>query len=107
MAELTPEQVDQDGLNATYNAVAASDTFDNDGKTIIHVKNDDASSNTVTITTTKTVQGLAVADISTAIPAGEDRFFGPFPKDVYNDSNGEVTVSHSNTTSNTMAILKV
>ena len=107
MATLSVENIAVTGLNATYNAVAASDEFANDGNVIVHVKNGDGSANTVTITTPQTVNGLAVADAGGSVPAGEDRFFGPFPRATYNDGSGNVTVSHSNTTSNTIAVMRI
>lgn len=108
MATLSVEQVDQDGLDATYNAVAASDKFDNSsGRVIIHVKNGDASSDTVTIVTTKTLGGLDLDDATGTVPAGEERFLGPFSKGIYNDIDDLVEVQHSNTTSITMAVIKI
>lgn len=107
MAVLIAEQVDLDGLNATYNAVSASDKFTNDGSIVIHVKNADTSPDTVTIVSTKTFEGLTVADAGGSVPAGGERFFGPFSKGLFNDANGQATVTHSNTTSVTMAVLRV
>ena len=60
MATLTVEASDLDGLEATYNAVAASDVFVNDGKTIIHVVNASGTADTVAIVSTQTVDGLAL-----------------------------------------------
>lgn len=108
MATLSVENISLTGLNATYNAVSASDEFPNtSGRIFIHVKNGDASANTVSITTPKTFEGLAVADAGGSVPAGEDRFFGPFKPGLFNDSSGNVTVTHSNTTANTIAVLRV
>lgn len=105
MATLSRESVTFSGLNATYNAVSASDQFSNNGQTFIHVKNGGASADTVTITTPKTVGGLAVADAGGSVPAGEDRFFGPFDRGLFNDGDDLVTVTHSYTTTVTMAII--
>lgn len=108
MATLSVENINLTGLNATYSAVSASDEFPNtSGNIIIHVKNGDASANTVSITTPKTVDGLAVADAGGSVPAGEERFFGPFKRGLFNDGSGNVTVTHSNTTSNTIAVLRI
>jgi len=107
MATLTVETLSLTGLNATYNAVSASDEFANNGNIYIHVKNGDVSANTVSITTPKTFEGLAVADAGGSVPAGEDRFFGPFKPGLFNDASGNVTVTHSNTTSNTIAVIKL
>lgn len=107
MAALSTESSSLTGLNATYNAVSASDTFTNTENIILHVKNGDASPNTVGVTSPKTVDGLAVGDVSVTVPAGEDRFIGPFRATTFNGTAGAVTVTHTNTTSNTMAVIKV
>lgn len=107
MALLTAENISISGLEATYSAVAASDTFSNTGDIIIHVVNGDASDNTVTVVTPKTVAGLAVADVSVTVTAGESRFIGPFDPAVFNNGSGIVTVQHSNTTSNTIALIRI
>ncbi|MCB0073267.1 MAG: hypothetical protein KDE20_17480 [Caldilineaceae bacterium] len=107
MATLTVEASDLDGLEATYNAVAASDVFVNDGKTIIHVVNASGTADTVAIVSTQTVDGLAVADAGGSVPGGEDRFFGPFKPSIFNSSTQTVTVTHTQTTSVTMAVIRV
>lgn len=107
MATLSVENISLSGLTATYNAVSASDVFSNTGDIIIHVKNADVSANTVTVVSTKTVDGLAVADVSVAVSAGAEAFIGPFDPRTFNNASGNVTVQHSNTTSNTIAVIKV
>lgn len=107
MALLTVEDTDLDGLVATYNAVSASDTFTNSGRVIIHVKNADGSPNTVAIVTPKTVDGLAVADAGGVVAAGTEAFFGPFNAATFNAADQLVTVTHTNTTSMTMALLRI
>lgn len=88
MATLTIQSIVESGLNATCSAAGASgDTFANDttNRIFIHVKNGGASSKTVTIapeTASKDVAGFGTmtkATINVVIPAGEDRFIGPFP----------------------------
>ena len=107
MGTYTVESSSRDGLDPTANAVASEDSFTNDGKTLIEVINADASPNTVTIVTQSTVDGLAVADKTVVVPAGEARIIGPFPKQIYNNTSGAVVVQHSNTTSNTARCFKL
>ena len=107
MATLTVQASDLDGLEATYNAVAASDVFVNDGKTIIHVVNASGSADTVAIVSTATVDGLAVADAGGSVPAGEDRFFGPFKPSIFNNASQQAQVTHTQTASVTMAVIRV
>ena len=75
----------------------------NDGKTFIHVKNGGGSPDTVTIETVSVIDGLALADRTVSVPAGEERMIGPFQKDIYNDGNGLLNYTHSFITSVTQA----
>jgi len=115
-AELASQNTSRAGLNATYTpATADGHAIDNaSAKAILHVKNGSGVSTVVTIPTPNTVDGLAVTDLTVSIPAGEDRFIGPFPKGVYNqdDSAGDtgieeaVFINASPTTSVTYAAIK-
>ena len=71
----------------------------NNGRTFIHVKNGGGSPDTVTIVTQTTVDGNAIADRAVVVPAGEEKFIGPFPPHLYNNADGEVEWSHSFITS--------
>ena len=107
MATYTVQTVTRSGITPTKNAVASSDNFVNDGRTVLHVTNGSGGSLTVTIVTPNTSDGLAVADRTVTIPNGEERVIGPFPRSVYNDSDGNVTVQFSATTSVTCQVLSV
>lgn len=107
MGTYTVQDVVDEGVVPTANAVAASDTFINDGNTILLVENGSGGSITVTITTTKTIEGLAVADQAVTIADGTEKAIGPFPKDLYNNSSGVVTVAYSGTTSVTAKCLRI
>jgi len=118
-AVLSPQTIDYDGLEATYTAAAADGhQFLNEGTgkdLILHVKNGDASDKTITIVTSKEVEGkYPVSDNAVVVTAGEERFIGGFTKDTYNQDGvdtvvGEknyVFVNYSATTSVTIALLK-
>lgn len=107
MATYTVQTVTRSGITPTKNAVASSDNFVNDGRTVLHVTNGSGGSLTVTIVTPNTSDGLAVADRTVTIPNGEERVIGPFPRTVYNDGDGKVTVQFSATTSVTCQVLSV
>lgn len=99
MAEYSVQTLTKVGLNPTANAVAATDTFDNDGQTVLRVQNDNASPCNVTIVTPGNVDDdLAVPDRVVSVPAGEVRYIGPLRQNVYN-VDGEVTVNYSVTAS--------
>ena len=106
MAALTAQKVDYAGkVNATYSAVGGSgDTIANpDGKRWARIKNGNAGTVTVTVATPATYRGRAVADDSISIPTGQEAEVGFWDPDLYNDSNGNVTVVCSPTSSVTIA----
>ncbi len=73
----------------------SSETFTNSGKEFLWVAHDNAggTDSDLTITTHKTIDGEAVADKVVTIGAGETHLVGPFPTSIYNDANGEVTIT--------------
>jgi hypothetical protein len=107
MALLTLRPMSTAGSAITYSSASASDTFplDASGKTFVHIKNAGASSDTVTITTAGTVgPGLAIADLSFAVANGAEKFVGPLDPALY-AVDGIATITHSYTTSVTVAVI--
>ena len=99
------------GLEPTYSAAVLTDgnMFRNTGKEILHVVNADASPTTVTLVTPATVAGLAIADQTIVIAAGEERMMGHLDPNVYNQSGtdaGKVYVQYTNVTSVTVAVVQ-
>lgn len=107
MATYTVQTAVQTGVVPTQNAVAASDKFNNDGKTVLWVENGSGGELTVTLTTAATVGGVAIADPTVTIANGAKKVIGPFATSIYNDSNGQVTVAYSATTSVTAAVIRI
>jgi hypothetical protein len=115
MATLSSENIDEDGLTATYNSAAGGgDQFVNDGMIVLHIKNTDASEHTVTVTaqnTSETLPGYGTvtkANASVAVPATTgERFLGPFPKRAFNDANGMCQITYTSATGMTVAVLRV
>lgn len=111
MPVLAPEKIDEDGLVATYtSADAGGDTFVNDGRTVLNLKNTDASPTTVTVTaesasTEKPGYGtLTKADAVTVMAATTEEFLGPFPVIAF----GRIcAVGYSSVTALTVAVLRV
>ncbi len=113
MAAMTIQTIDPTtGLAPTYGAVTSSDTFANDGKTSLYVRN--ASGSSVTVTVTSQVTAATDADLGPVtltsptftVGAGADRVL-PFLKPArYNDASGTVTVGYSATTSVTAAAVQ-
>ena len=107
---VTPQQLARTGITPVYNAatVTEGDGFANDGRTFIHCLNVSVGIITLTISTPGTVDGLAIADRTVAIPANTGNLMiGPFPPDVYNQSNGQVYLDWSDVTTMTFAVVRM
>jgi hypothetical protein len=105
MAVLTAQAMPLGGLQPTYAAAAGGgDQAPVGEKLLLHVRNDDASSKTVTVATPGTVGGLAIADAAQTIPAGGDAFI-PL-KSTY-PATGRAAVTYSAATSVTVAVLQL
>jgi len=111
MATIATQTIDEDGLDATYSAVAAGgDDFANDGRTFLHIKNGDASPMTVTVaaavsTTEKPGFGtLDKADASVIVGATDEAFLGPFPSSAFGPTPG---IAYTTDTSVTIAVLRL
>lgn len=110
MAVLTVYTIDNDGVDveSAYVAAAASQEFPNDGRTFLHIKNASGSPITCTVTTPSTHVGLALEDpvITVGATTGE-QMAGPFPKGLYNASDGNVDITWSATASVTVGVFKL
>lgn len=108
MATLTPVSKSRAANPITFVAASGGgDKFANDGarQLIVRHTNGAGSSVTLTVTTPATTDGLAVADRAIVIAPGETHVLGPWPKSVYDDSNGDVALSWSATTDIDMAVI--
>jgi hypothetical protein len=107
MAALTLQQISRDGLEPVMESAAGGgDTFVNahGNRTFLRVDNGSGGDVDVTVTTTATVDGLAVADKVVTVTAGETRYLGPYQTDVYGET---VSVAYESVTSVTVAALKL
>lgn len=110
MAAYTVLNVDLDGVrfdNALV-AVAASDTFANDGNTFLAVNNGDASPTNVTFDLATDPHSSEPTQSTTAtnivVTNAEDEFIGPFPIGKFGTT---VTVNYSNQTSITAGAFRL
>lgn len=104
------QQLDDAGVAQTYQTPNAVDTytFPNDGRVFLHVKKSGAGICNVGVITPGTVRGKAIADASIAIPASTgDKMIGPFAPDLYNDANGLVSVTFSEVTGLSVAVVRL
>jgi len=95
------------GLQPTYSAVASSDVFPNDGKTVIYIKNGGGSPDTVGIDSARPCDQGFDHDGGGSVTNATEKVFGPFEPARFNNSNGQVTVTNSFLTSVTCAVLRL
>ncbi len=102
------QQIARTGLEAAYTAAVADGAkFANDGRMFVDVVNDSGSDVTVTVQTPGTVGGLAIAERTVVVTAGESRKIGPFPPNIYNQSDGMVYLDYSAVTDVTVALMRL
>lgn len=107
MAVLTAQATPLGGLQPTYaNAAGGGDQAPCGEKLVLHVRNGDASSKTVTVATPGTVGGLAIADASQVIPAGGNAFI-PLKSTYRDPATGLAGITYSAVTSVTVAVLQL
>lgn len=108
MAALTNQSLARTGLTPSFTACAGGgDTFVNDGRTFLRVKNGSGSPITVTVTPQQLVDGLAVTPRTVSIPATTgDVSFGPFGPE-YNDTNNIAYITYSGVTTLTIAVISM
>jgi hypothetical protein len=110
MAILLAQPVVRRGMQPLYAAASAGgDTFSTGSSVVLHVRNGGAASTVVTVPTFwYAMPGVKATDLTVSVPAGQERFVGPFPRRVFSDPVVEVaTVTCSVTTSVTLAALEV
>ena len=106
------------GLQYTYAAVASGgDVFANDGKTFLLVKNASGSTRTVTADAVASLDKpgfgtVPIADSVLTVPGsgtnGGLTMWGPFPPDRFNDSNGRVSLTYSDSGADlTIAVVRI
>lgn len=107
MATLAPQYITKAGLKVVYGAAGGGgDQFKNDKNTIFHLRNDQAGASvTATFASTKTVDGLAVADRTLTVSQTEDYAEIQLDPAVYNDSEGYVQVTYDTVTAVFVAVV--
>ena len=85
MALLATQSLGVVGLQPAYTSASATDTFVPTDRTFLFIKNTNAATRTVTVTTPPTTGGLGIADmVSGTIAATTGEWvLGPFPANLY------------------------
>ncbi|NUP23605.1 MAG: hypothetical protein HOZ81_47625 [Streptomyces sp.] len=109
MATLATQTVALAGIAPTYaSAAAGGDKVECGDRNFLHVKNGSASSVTVTLTSTASVRGQAVSNLTVAVPASGERLIGPIQPDLLqNQTDGLCAVGYSAAASVTVASLRI
>lgn len=102
MANYQPQTPSLTGLNLTMNAAAGGgDSFENNGNVLLRVNNGSGAPITVTADGPRP-DSFGITDnshdLALTIPAGENRIWGPFPTNRFNDANGRVQLAWSGVT---------
>lgn len=109
VTELTPVTITRDTAAMALTAIGVGGIkFKNTGKEILLVSRAVAATSTITIATGGTQDGLAIADRTVAMAAGDstiqEKLLGPFPTNIYNGSEGYITVTSTDTTNDKAAV---
>lgn len=105
---ITPQPVLAAGLAPTYEpANAAGNSYRLMPGQVLHVKNGDAASHTVTINTPGTVEGLTVANRTVTVAAGSGQFIGLGSSAAHRQADGTARIDYDAVTSVTVAVLTV
>jgi len=108
MAALTIQTTLCTGLNVGFAAASAGgDTFINDGKTILHIKNTDTVSHTVTADRLQLSSTGRDDNETCTVPAAGERIMGPFPTNRFNSSAGAVSLTYDAVVGVTIAAIKL
>ena len=112
MALLTVQDAKEAG-GVTFAAASSSDTFPNDGKTIVILFNDDASPSTATVTAQDTTASgvgfgaVTKADAVQVVEADTCDVMGPFPISAFNNASAQVAIGFSSVTDLEIAVVRV
>jgi hypothetical protein len=68
---------------------ADGEMFYNGGDVLLAVENLNAADCTVTVVSPRTVDGLAVSDLTVVVSQDEVMLIGPFPRDTFNQPSGD------------------
>lgn len=115
MADLTIQDIVEGGLNPAFGtaSVAGDAVLNLNGDVFVAVKNGDVAVKQVTITAqdaSETVAGfgaLTKAHAIVSVPAGEERWIGPFPRKAFNDAAQKVQITYDAVTSVTVAAVRL
>jgi hypothetical protein len=105
---ITPQKATSGGLAPAYEpANVAGNSYQMLNGRVLHVKNGSGVSVTVTIPTPQTVDGLAVADRTIAVPASGERLIALGRTSAYKQPGYVAFIDYSAVTSVTVAVFDI
>jgi hypothetical protein len=109
VAVLTAQNIARSGLSESFAAATVSgDTFVNDERTFLHIKNTNAATRDVTVTPSRLVDGRAASPLVVTVAAlTGDVLIGPFPAADYNNTDNVVSITYSAVTNLTIALVRL
>jgi len=89
-SELAATEIDRSGVSDSgTSGTTDGHMFRNLGQEFVEVENTDTAAHTVTFPTPAVQHGLAVADLSISVGAGDVVRIGPFPLGTFNQSGAD------------------
>lgn len=108
MAALSAQEINFAGVAPAFVAAdAAGDTFPNDGKTFLYIRNAGGAPRTVTIDSKQLSNFLKDNDEVIVIPSTGERMVGPYNPNRFNNNANRTEVSYDDVTGLTIAVLKL
>jgi len=106
---LTVQDVGRTGAQLSMQNVTASDgfRFQNDGRTIMIVVEQNSSDCEFTVTPVLTVDGLTPASRAVDVTADQTWVLGPWPPEQYNDSDGYLEVTPESDQTGGVAVVRI
>jgi hypothetical protein len=104
--QLSVLEITAAGVAQTFGAASASDTFVNDGRTVVFAKTSGSASTLTVVSQQYCNQGVQ-HNLSVSMEATETKMIGPFSKERFNNSSGLATIQASSTTGLTYSIVKI
>jgi hypothetical protein len=85
--------------------VTATDSFDNNGACLLHIKNAGASPDSVVILAQRKCDTGTVHNVTVIVTNGTEKIIGPFDPGRFNDNTGRVQITHSYLTTVTAQVI--
>jgi hypothetical protein len=108
VALLTAQQITIAGTTPTYTTVTASDTCVPDDRQFLHDLNTNAGADSLVVVVPGTYLGQAIPDVPITVPATTGtNMIGPLNAALADPTTGLITITHTVTTTNTSALMRI